>query len=199
MARLRIASLILPLLALSACDETDAVSVRVRIHEDLSGTVTTSGLSVPSQETPIQVESQGAVWQSRVAVLCASGRFDQVASLKLSDLSFTSGEGGEGLCFVRVQLPRGDGAKWHRALVPLTADERHEARDALDPSGKSKDAGESIKIEIELPKNVVGNGLIGKTRGVKSSSDGAVATLLVPVETARTAGDSIVWHLTWQK
>jgi hypothetical protein len=81
----------------------------------------------------------------------------------------------------------------------LTEDERKSVSGALDPTGKSEAVGATLKIEIELPSAVVGNGVVGKTRGTKSTSEGALATLIVPIETMLTPGDPITWHLTWQK
>jgi hypothetical protein len=34
---------------------------------------------------------------------------------------------------------------------------------------------------------------------MKLKAEGPTATLIVPVEIATTAGDPIVWHLTWQR
>ncbi len=194
----------IPILALAAatfagCDETDLVAIRIRLREDLSGTVMTSALAKPTADGAMQAESQGAAWESRVDVACASGKFDSLSALKLADLSFSSGQAEGGLHFVKVTLPRGDQARWPRALMPLSADERTRAASALDPSGKSPNVGTVIKIEIELPAPVVSSGLTGKTRGTKASSEAEVATLVVPFETATTAGESIHWHVTWQR
>src|SRR5438477_28887 len=83
-----------------------------------------------------------------------------------------------------------------RALALLA---RLKAAGALDPSGKSKDVGVSLKIEIELSGTVIGNGVQGKVRGTKYSNEGSTATLIVPVQGARGASEALVWHLTWQK
>lgn len=200
MARLLQAfALLLVLSALPACDETDAVSVRIHLAPDFSGTVTTSALALPSSESLMQQASQGAEWQNRVDVVAVAGRFQKLDDLKLADLAFSAGEAGSGMRFARVTLPRGAQAKWARALVPLSVDERQRAAAALDPTGKSKNVGSMIKIEIELPNAVVGNGLIGKTRGTKTQSEGSVATLTVPLDSALNGEEELVWHLTWQK
>lgn len=185
--------------ALAGCDETDVVSIRIHLRDDLAGTVTTSALAQPTVEGAIQSQSQGAAWDSRVDVACAAGRFESLSALKLADLAFHAGEADEGLCFLKLALPRGEKALWPRALVPLSSDERSRASSAIDPSGKTKNVGSVIKIEIELPKPVVSSGLTGKTRGTKATHEGAVATLVVPLDTALSDGESIVWHLTWQK
>ena len=193
------ALLLASMLTLAACDETDAVAVRISLHDDLSGTVRTSGLVLPVVDPPVQQESHGATWDSRVAVSCASGSFAEISKLAIADITFGAGVGGEGIGFARVVLPRGEAARWPRVFVPLSAKEREAAAAALDPAGKSTAVGETIKIEVELPTAVVGNGITGKTRGTRASAEGEVATLIVPLDTISTPGDPIVWHLTWQK
>ena len=89
--------------------------------------------------------------------------------------------------------------RWARAFVPLSSDERQRAASALDPSGRTKDVGATLKLEIELPNVIISDGLLGRARGTKSSKEGERATLVVPLEIATTEGDPIIWHLTWQK
>ncbi len=190
---------LLAVVSLGGCDETDLVAIRIRLREDLGGTVTTSALAQPTADGAIQAQSHGAAWESRVDVACAAGRFDKLSDLKLADLSFIAGEAGDGLYFIKVVLPRGENAQWPRALVPLSTEERTRASSAIDPSGKSKSIGSVIKLEIELPRAVVSSGLTGKTRGTKATSEAEVATLVIPLETAMTAGESMTWHLTWQQ
>jgi hypothetical protein len=199
MVRPSIAFLIASSLTLAACDETDAVAVRIRLRDDLSGTVRTSGLQLPSSGGPVQQASQGVTWENRVAVLCVTGSFPEFSKLKIADISFSAGEGGDGIGFARVVLPRGEAARWPKAFVPLSPEERKSVASALDPTEKTESVGDTIKIEIELPSAVVGNGVIGKTRGTKATAEGTVATLIVPINTATTPGDPIVWHLTWQR
>ncbi len=190
--------LALPLL-LAACDETDVVAVRVKVRDDLSGTVRTSGLSLPGADGPVQKASDGATWGSRVDIECATGTFVDLSKLKIADITFGGGEGGQGIGFVRVVLPRGPDARWPKTFVPLTPDERKSVSGAVDPTGKSEAVGATLKIEIELPSAIVGNGVVGKTRGTKATAEGSIATLIVPLETMTTPGDAITWHLTWQK
>jgi hypothetical protein len=186
-------------LLLPGCDETDAVAVRIRLRDDLSGTVRTSGLVLPAEEGVVQRASQGVTWASRVDVACATGTFASIDALHIADLSFTAGGGDQSIGFARVVLPRGPEARWPKAFVPLDANERKDAALAMDPSGRSQAVGTTIKLEVELPAAVIGNGLTGKTRGTKVSAEGAVATLIVPLDQVASETDPIVWHLTWQK
>jgi len=187
------------LLALAACDETDAVALRIRLRDDFSGQLTTSNVALMPAESALQQATSGVEWQSRAEILCSAGRFTSLGALKISDIDLSSGDGGEGIAFVRVALPRGESAKWCRVMIPMTADERTKAAAALDPEGKTKNVASTIKIEIRLPGNVVGNGLTGRVRGIKLKDEGDTATLVVPLDVAQSAGDPIVWHLTWQR
>jgi hypothetical protein len=81
----------------------------------------------------------------------------------------------------------------------MAEDERKGVAGALDPTGKSESVGTTLKIELELPAAVVGNGVVGKTRGTKVTADGAVATLIVPLDVMAGAGEPLTWHVTWQK
>jgi len=198
---IRLAHLCLPiLLAFAAgCDETDAVAVRLTVAEDFSGTVRTSSLALPREPGLLEQSVSGAQWDSSVEVVCAAGRFAALADLALADIVIRGGTTPEGLSFVRIELPRGEGARWPRAFVPLTVEERRRAVAALDPSGRAKEVGATVKLEVELPSDAVGNGLTGRARGTRTKSEGTLATLTVPLDVATTAGDPIVWHLTWQR
>ncbi len=55
-----------------SCDESDLVAVRIKLREDLSGTVTTSTLVLPSKPGALEGETAGIDWKSRVP------RFDVV-------------------------------------------------------------------------------------------------------------------------
>lgn len=191
--------LLASLLVLPACDETDAVSVRLRVAPDFSGTLTLSSLRSVAAESQVALPNSGVRWNSQVELRAAAGEFTKLDELKLSDTRVSGGEGPGGLCFVRIELPRGENAQWARELVPLDAAQRKSAARALDPKSESDGVGESIKWEVTLPGKVLGNGLSGRTRGVKLDADNEVATLIVPVTTALSTGEALVWHITWQK
>jgi len=187
------------LLTLSACDETDAVAVRIRLRDDFSGTVRTSGLVLPPEEGAVQKESQGVTWSHRVDVACANGTFTAIESLRIADIEFGAGGSDQAIGFARVTIPRGEAARWPKVFVPLDSNQRKEAAGALDPTGRTVEVGAMIKIELELPAAVIGNGLTGKTRGTKVSAEGAIATLVVPLDSVAKESDPIVWHLTWSR
>lgn len=187
------------LLLLSACDETDVVAIRIRLRDDFSGRVTTSNVALMPVDSPLQQATQGVEWQSRAEILCGAGQFTALSAVKLADIGLNAADGGDGLAFVRVSLPRGEQASWHKLMVPLSDAERTSSAAAIDPSGRTKNVASTIKVEIELPSAVVGNGLTGRAHGIKVKAEGSTATLVIPLEVAQSAGDPVVWHLTWQR
>lgn len=191
---LAVLTLVLPL---AGCDEDNAVSVRLRLSQDLSGTIITSGLAQSSGPGPIEQATVGASFDRQVALRGAKGRFPALDGLKVGDLVFAGSVPDTGLRSVRVEVPTGPEAKWPSLFVPLTEAERRSATEAFEVAGRARDVGRTIKIEIELPSPVVSNGATGKVRGTKNTSDGAIATLIVPIEAAREGKEPLVWHVTW--
>lgn len=190
---------LVPLALLSGCDETDAAAVRLKLANDLSGTLTTSALELPAAGGAVGERTQGIEWTSHVSMVCSAGSFAKLADVKLFDVAISAQVNADGLSYLHITLPRGEAAAWARALVPLSAEDRKKSAAAFDPSGKSDQVGATVKFEISLPSNVIGNGLQGRTRGVKVSAENEVATLIVPLETALTAGEPLVWHVTWEQ
>src|SRR5437016_4177811 len=100
--RPRALALLALLVPLAACDESDAVSVHVRLRDDFSGTITTSALAVPAGPNRIESASSGATFDDRAEVAAASGRFAALNGLKVGDIAFSAGEAGEGFHFIKV-------------------------------------------------------------------------------------------------
>jgi hypothetical protein len=190
---------LLALVSLCACDDDDAVSIRIRLRDDGSGTLMTSGLTVPADATRVEGATKGVQVDKRVQVSAALGRFTALTGVSVADIVFTSGEGEAGFRYLKVTVPQGQAAQWLDSFMPLDERARLDAAAALDPSGKSKDIGATLKIEIEMPATIVGDGATGKVRGTKNSDAGTTATLVVPIQGARAATEPLVWHLTWQK
>lgn len=192
-------SLCLPLVFLAACDETDAVAVRVRLSQDLSGTLTTTALVEPADGGSLPGAAKGATWTARASLLSNAGSFERVSELALGDLEFAGGTDPSGMGWLQVTLPRGAESTWAKLLVPLDVDARAHAARALDPSGKSDKVGDTIRIEVTLPSNVVGNGLTNKSRGMKIDAEAATASLIVPLDAMLATGEPLVWHVTWRQ
>ncbi len=182
---------------LSACDEDNAVSVRLRVQENLSGTILTSALAAPSGPGAVETAAVGASFDRQVELHGAKGRFTSLEGLAIGDIRFSAGSSESGLRWVRVEVPTGEAAQWPSLFVPLGEPERRSAAEAFEVSGSTRDVGRTFKIEIELPSTVISNGASGKLRGTKNTSDGRVAVLVLPIDAARAGRETLVWQLTW--
>jgi hypothetical protein len=180
------------------CDVSDAVAIRIRLDKDFSGVITVSSLLIPQEGGPIERGSQGVVWQNRASLVSSAGRFENLSSLKIEDITFSTGVAPDGMSYVRVALPRGPKIQWAKAMTPASPAERQRAVESFDPTNK-KDVGSAIKLQIDLPSPVIGHGVSGKPAGLNEEATGTRATLVVPVEAALAKNDPLVWHLTWQK
>ena len=185
-------------LALVGCDESDLVSIRIRLNKDYSGTLVTSGLMIPAEPSALERASHGVAWRDRLQVIGASGAFDNVAKLSIEDIVFSCGGGSDGPSYVTINVPRGPQARWVRALAPLSLDERKRATEIFDPTGKVKELGSLVKLQIDFPGPVIAHGVSPSPTGCKEEAEEARATLVVSVETALSQGGVLVWQLTWR-
>jgi len=192
-------TLLLTAILCAACDESDVVAIRVRLNGDFSGTVATSSVRIPDPAAPMEHVTAGIQWTDRLNMVCARGTFANLSELVVEDITFEVGHAGDRLNYLEVTLPRGPEARWARALVQLSAEERIAAAKTLDPSGRMREVGGTVKIEVELSDRVVGHGITVHARGAKEKAEGAKATLVVPIESSLQAEEPLVWHLTWRR
>lgn len=181
----------------AACSEADVVAVRIEVMPDGSGVVAASSLRLPQTKGPIEAETAGIDWQSRVDLFCTRGTFGKLGQLKIADITFAVNKGASGVSVLTATLPRGDNARWFRVLAPAR-EERKVAAETFDPTGTVKQPGGSVKLVITLPKPVIGHGVSPKGRGVTEEADKNQARLLVPVDAALTNGEPMVWDVTWR-
>jgi hypothetical protein len=183
----------------AGCDESDVVSVRIRLAQDLSGRIATSCVRIPDPAAPMEHISAGVTWQSRLHVVTALGTFASLSDVRIEDITFAAQSAGETLNSLEVVLPRGPDARWPRVLVPLSEDERRQAAETLDLSGRMRAVGSEVKIEIELPSRVIGHGLSARAHGAKEKTEADTATLIVPLAGALEQDEPLIWNLTWRR
>jgi hypothetical protein len=185
-------------LFLAACSSGELVGIHISLNKDGSGVVTTRSLAEPTAPGPAESRTQGVTWQSRASLIAVQGKFD-----KLNDLKF----GGEGLRFsaqlgdeqphLRVYLQRGAGAEWCKGLVPDAAVRRAMAR-VYDPTGRTQEIGDTLRIEFAVPGEVVTSDVNPGGRGVEPAHERKRAYLLIPVKTLLEAADEMVWDISWR-
>lgn len=186
---------LLATLALAGCGEEDATSVRITLNAQGGGTVLTSAIAQPTTPGPLEAASSGATFTHRGAVNVAKGEFADVSGLKIADLTFALDRGSANTLV--VTLPRGSAAQWPALLSIPDGEARKRATAALDSANAASRLGQTAKLEITLPTDVVASGFQGKARGAASSHAENVATLLVPMDVAFESGEPIRWFITW--
>ncbi len=182
---------------LAGCDEEDLTSIRVSINADGSGTIMASAVAVPQEPTGIERGTVGATWSDRVTVTAAAGTFETLSRLVVADISFRHVESASGMVTLSVVLPLGAEAQWTKMISPMSPAQRGESARAFDRDGKIKSLGSTFKMVIELPNDVVGNGVTPRLSGVSPSNKRNTAVRLIPLDTALEATGSLQWHLTW--
>lgn len=180
-------------LLLGACSDADPIGIHLRLAADGSGVVTCRSLQMVDAPGPLESTSQGVQWQQRARLFASRGTVANVSDLHLADIVVKRTSDNS----LRLQLPRGPEATWHGLLAPSPAG-REAAAAVLDPARPATSVGTSIRIEVEAPELVTAVGHAPAARMVKSDKDGKSALLWVPVDTARTPGDAIVFDLTWR-
>lgn len=195
MNRTRTTTLAIAALALAACSDSPVVAIRIELAADLTGTVTTSGLLVPQQPTPLESDAAGIEWQQRAALACASGSFATVDGLRVADITFVGKRTESGVFYMQVTLPRGEDARWRQLLLPAAAD-RAAVEKTFDPRGDLGHPASRITIEIGLPVLPVSYGVRPAARGVTSSASGRRVSLNVQAALLER-GAPLTWHLTW--
>jgi hypothetical protein len=191
--------LLLLLTLLMSCSGGELVGIYVEISPDGSGTFTTRALAATTEGNEAEAQTKGVTWNTRATLISSQGSFDQIGEVSL---------GGDELTFLpqldgsrpglRVRLARGADAKWIQALVPAKATRRALAR-AYDPSGRTKEIGDTLRIEISAPGEIITSGVLPTGRGVSAEREGKKAVLLLPVRTAIEDGEAFSWDLSWLK
>lgn len=187
------ASLLLP-----ACSGGELVGVHITLAKDGSGTVTMR--SLVDRKTPIAAEArtQGANWTARASLQCAQGTFQQLGDLKIGDggLRF-SPRLGDDQPHLRVYVQRGPAVEWVKALVPdLKA--RQDMAKVYDPTGRTDEIGQAIRLEINVPGEVVTSDVNPTGRGVEAAHERKRAYLVLPVKAVLEAGEELLWDISWR-
>ncbi len=195
---MRTVLLTLSLSLLASCSPSELVGIHVALAKDGSATVTTRALVEAPAPSPVEVLAKGANWTARAALVHSRGQTKNLAELDLADgsIKFQPRLDGEPAS-LRVTIQRGPNAGWVKALVP-SRDARRAIANVYDPSGKTREIGDVIRLEVAGPTEANGSSVLPVARGVSADRDGTRAILLIPAQTAAEAGDPLVWDITWK-
>lgn len=182
---------------LTACQDSDAAALRIRLAADLSGEINASALSLPADPAPLESASSGVEWRDRARLLFSAGRFEHLSRLAIEDLRFTPSATPEGLTVLRVALPRGEGARWYKLFTTAEAERRQRLVRALDPEGRADKIGAQVKIVVRTPGPISSSGLRPSVRGAKAEHGKEEATLTISLEALQAGDAELAWDIVW--
>jgi hypothetical protein len=184
-------------LSLASCSGGELVGVHVSLHKDGSGLVTLRGLFEPTTTGAGEAKAQAVTWTSRAGVTCTQGKFDKINDLQIGDGGIRfSAQLADDRPNVRVFVRRGPDAAWITALVPDQS-KRQAMAQIYDPTGRTKEIGDVLRLEVSVPGEVFGSDVRPTGRGIEAGNEGKRAYLLIPVRTGLEAGDDLEWTFSW--
>lgn len=182
---------------LAACSGDELVGVHVKLDANGSGTITTRALMPVTQATAAETNAKGVAWKIRAGLISSQGTFDQIGGVTLGDGDVTfSPQLDNDRPGLRVTLKRGPECNWVKQLVP-GLEQRKQFAGAYDPTGRTREIGDVLRLEVQAPNQVITSGVLPTGRGVSVDRDGKKAILLLPVRTAMEKGDVFVWDISW--
>ncbi|HZN41280.1 MAG TPA: hypothetical protein VFD82_20910 [Planctomycetota bacterium] len=184
-------------LLFTSCAGNELVGVHISLQNDGSGLVTTRMLMEPQTTGSPEANAQGVTWKGRAGLVCAQGSFQQLRDLKLGGGSLHFVADLEGVnTSLRVFVKRDPNAQWVRDLVPEQTQRQAMAR-VYDPTGRTKEIGDVVRLEISVPGKVISSGVEPSGRGIESAHESKRAYLLIPVRAALEKGNDLVWSVSW--
>jgi hypothetical protein len=179
---------------LSACSGGELVGVHIKLDANGSGTITTRALMPLEQAVDAETRAKGVKWSVRAGLVASQGQFDQIGEVTLGEGAVTFSPQLDGdRPGLRVTLKRGN---WVAQLAPGKA-RRKEMAKAYDPTGRTDEIGDVLRIEVAAPGPVITSGVLPTGRGVDVDRDGRKAILLLPVATMLEEGDAFIWDISW--
>ena len=183
----------------AACSDSELVGIHLKIAKDGSGTLTVRALQSSTTPGPGEMRAQGVQWQARAFLVSSQGAFHQVDDIAFGkdELRFKSGSKTDDMPHLRVYVKRHPDLAWVQSLVPDQATRRDLAR-VHDPTGKTREIGDAIRLEVQVPDTVVSTGVQPAGRGIDTQHERNVAYLVLPVQNLLEKGDELVWDVSWK-
>jgi hypothetical protein len=193
---LRSTCLLLGLLA--SCSGSELVGIHIELGKAGTCTVTTRSLVETTTAGPVENRTRGVQWSARAALVCSQGTCQDLGNLEFGSggIRFAANLGDQ-QPHLRVFLKRGPGVDWLRALVPDDGARLPMAK-VYDPTGKTKEIGDAVRLEITAPGEVVSSGVNPTGRGVEANLERKRAYLILPLRAITEPGDDLVWDVSWR-
>ena len=188
---------VLTALLFTSCTGNELVGVHISLQNDGSGLVTTRMLMEPQTTGNPEANAQGVTWKGRAGLACAQGSFQHLRELKLGGGSLHFVADLEGVnTSLRAFVKRDPEAQWVKDLVPEQRQRQAMAK-VYDPTGRTKEIGDVLRLEISVPGKVISSGVEPSGRGIEAAHESKRAYLLIPVRAALEKGNELVWSVSW--
>ncbi|MBL8725327.1 MAG: hypothetical protein JNK49_14870 [Planctomycetes bacterium] len=184
---------------LASCSGSELVGIHLDLSKGSPYAVTTRSLVESTMPGPMENRTQGVQWKMRAALVCSQGDCPDLGKLEFGNGGIRiSTEVGGHQPSLRVQLKRGPGVDWLRALVPEDGARLGMAK-VYDPTGKTKEIGDAVRLEITAPGEVVTSGVHPTGRGVEANLERNRAYLILPLRAITEPGEDLVWDVSWRQ
>lgn len=192
--------LILALVPLASCSDTELVGIHIALTKDGSGTLTARALQASSAPGPAEARLQGVQWQARANLTSSQGAFRNLADVVLGaaddrEVRFLLTD--DEMPHLRVVLKRAPNLAWVQSLVPDEATRKQLAA-VHDPNNKTREIATTIRLEVQLPETVVASGVEPAGRGIEATHERNRAYLILPVRSLLQPGDDLIWAVSWK-
>ena len=81
--------------------------------------------------------------------------------------------------------------------ITATLEKRQAMAKVYDPTGRTKELGDVVRLEISVPGKVISSGVEPSGRGIEAAHESKRAYLLIPVRAALEKGNDLVWSVSW--
>ncbi len=182
----------------TSCSDAEIVGLHIDLAADGSGTLTARALQPGADAGPAESTSGGIAWQTRAALVTSQGTFEDIG-----DVTFGEGElrflmtKSPDMPGLRVLIRRDPELKWVKQLAP-DAEQRRALARLLDPTGRTREVADSVRLELQLPNVVISSGYEPPARGMEASHERNRAYLILPISSLLEAGEDLAWAVNWK-
>ena len=197
LAPLAIFSMAMTMLSVG-CASQDPAGIRIAVDAGGKGTMTIAALTAPAVATVQPTASKGVKWTDGVQLTITAGDFESIDDVAFEDLIVDAADFTADSGTVRIVIPRGDDARWYRALH-VSAKQRAAMQKALERAIQKVELNENLTIAVEMTGAEVAANLVQTVPGVGVSAKRGVATIVIPMDVLEKSGAPMVLAINWER
>ena len=197
LAPLAIFSMAMTMLSVG-CASQDPAGIRIAVDAGGKGTMTIAALTAPAVATVQPTASKGVKWTDGVQLTITAGDFESIDDVAFEDLIVDAADFTADSGTVRIVIPRGDDARWYRALH-VSAKQRAAMQKALERAIQKVELNENLTIAVEMTGAEVAANLVQTVPGVGVSAKRGVATIVIPMDVLEKSGSPMVLAINWER